>query len=243
MNKSKAYRDLKEAFAQSGCPICRLEADLSNRLLDGLVYEQVNDPGLRNRIRRAKGFCQRHSWMLDRSGASLGVAIIYRDLVRDMLASLDGARRAYLAPPSSEPSLGALFRRGLQRPRHDKSQAITAATCPICVRVEEIRKTWFSMLLDDVRKGGDLSELYSRSSDGICRPHFEQILASARDRAAAEKLIGLQQSIWKALEHSLSEAIRKSDYRFKDEPLGEDGTAWLRAIAACAGEKVSERRS
>jgi hypothetical protein len=35
----------------------------------------------------------------------------------------------------------------------------------------------------------------------------------------------------------LGEVIRKSDYRFKDEPRGEESGVWLRAITAMSGER------
>jgi len=37
----------------------------------------------------------------------------------------------------------------------------------------------------------------------------------------------------------LSESIRKSDYRFRDEPSGEEAGSWLRAIAAVAGASAA----
>jgi len=47
--------------------------------------------------------------------------------------------------------------------------------------------------------------------------------------------VSVQRVIWERLTDQLSEIIRKSDYRFLDEPWGEEGDAWLRAIAVLAG--------
>jgi len=55
--------------------------------------------------------------------------------------------------------------------------------------------------------------------------------------------VNAQRRIWERLLAQLSEFIRKNDYRFRDEPVGEEGDAWLRAIAALAGaQRESERQ-
>jgi hypothetical protein len=61
--------------------LCRLVSETTRRHLEHLLYENVNDVGLRQRWRDAKGFCHRHAWMLADSQDALGIAILYLDLV------------------------------------------------------------------------------------------------------------------------------------------------------------------
>ncbi len=42
---------------------------------------------------------------------------------------------------------------------------------------------------------------------------------------------------WQALRDELAEFIRKQDYRFRDEGLGAEGDAWIRAIAQVSGAR------
>ena len=47
---------------------------------------------------------------------------------------------------------------------------------------------------------------------------------------------------WERLGGELSEFIRKQDYRFRDEPWGDEGNAWLRAAAALVGGGAEGKR-
>ena len=89
MGRTMSFYDLRDALPQSGCGVCRLKAEATERYLDGLLWESVNDPGLRHDIRRARGFCHEHAWGLVRNGASLGIAIIMRDVLQEVLAVLE----------------------------------------------------------------------------------------------------------------------------------------------------------
>ncbi len=64
MSRHIAFYELRDAFAQPGCPLCRLEARVAERYLDFLLWERVNDPDLRQNLRQARGFCRDHAWML-----------------------------------------------------------------------------------------------------------------------------------------------------------------------------------
>jgi len=80
------FYDLKELFAESGCPICALKRRFEERYLDGLLYENVNDPGVRDRIRSQGGFCREHVRSLfDLRPSVLGISIIYDDVLRAYL--------------------------------------------------------------------------------------------------------------------------------------------------------------
>lgn len=76
-DKSPTYFTLLEAFGKRGCPVCRLMEEYSLSYLDSLLYEQVNDVGIRRKLRGARGFCNWHAWQARRIAASaLGVSII-----------------------------------------------------------------------------------------------------------------------------------------------------------------------
>ncbi|MCX7855742.1 MAG: DUF6062 family protein, partial [Anaerolineae bacterium] len=111
---TRALHDLREALSQPGCPVCRLVERDTGRYLDNLLWENVNDPGLRQEIRRALGFCREHTRVLvSRPGVSLGLALIARDVWGEIQRATETARpsapRARRARAAS-PATGLLTR-------------------------------------------------------------------------------------------------------------------------------------
>lgn len=241
MSRTRSYYDLRDALALPGCSLCRVSAEVIDRYLDGLIYEKVNDPGLRMALREARGFCQRHAWSLVRHGAALGVAIMMRDVVRTLQRNLAEARfrsMSILSLARVQESFDA------QKPRASTAEAIAALSpqspCPICVRETEVEGNLITSFLENLQGEEGLLEAYRKSS-GFCLPHFRQMLARVGDESTFEVIVDAQRAIWANLEQQLSELIRKSDYRYSDETLGEEGKSWLRAIAATAGEGLGNK--
>lgn len=93
-SKFITYFQLLDAFKEPGCPVCTRLEEGALRTLDGLMYEQVNDPGTRDRLVESHGFCNWHAWMLPSvHNSASGVAIIYRHLLQETLELLRSARR------------------------------------------------------------------------------------------------------------------------------------------------------
>ena len=240
MSRTKSYYDVRDALTLPGCPICRLRAKFTDQYLDRLIYENVNDPGLRRKIRQARGFCKEHAWGLARRGAALGVSIIMHDVLKEVLRTVDEGHFQALPTVSLTRVQEALAPNG-SRSATTKfvSKLNPQVTCPVCVRAREMEEDYYSALLDNLLGEDGLLGLYS-ASDGLCLPHFRQVLKRVNREATFKALVSAQRAIWAGLDDQLSEAIRKSDYRFSSEPLGEEGKAWLRALGVIAGEH-SER--
>ncbi|HUX78049.1 MAG TPA: DUF6062 family protein [Anaerolineae bacterium] len=237
--QTMSFYDLRDALAQPGCAVCRLKADAVDRFLDGLLWESVNDPGRRREIRQARGFCHRHAWSLVRVSASLGVAIITRDVLQSALAATESATFQATSPWSMRRVREALDPR---QPAAAATAELVArlepqAACPACVWAEKMEGVYLSEFVNHLLGQDGLLADYE-SSDGLCLPHFRQALARVRDERVFEALVNAQRSIWERLIAHLSEFIRKSDHRFHNETWGEERDAWLRAIAALAGAKA-----
>lgn len=242
MSRTQSYYDVHDALAQAGCAICRLKARAIERYLDALLWESVNDPGVRHQVRRARGFCYAHAWQLVRPAASLGVAILHRDVLQTLLDILQEARfqpppllslqRAHEALAAGQPSAATA---GLV------SQLAPQAPCPACKQGEEMEAIYLDALLEELITEDGLLAAYEASA-GLCLPHFRQALTRLRDEAIFRALVNAQRAIWQRLEADLSQFIRKNDARFRDEPWGDERDAWLRAIAALAGSQLAEGR-
>ena len=96
-DKSFTYFALLNAFDKEGCPVCRLMAEYSLSYLDTFFYEQVNDVGIRRKLRASRGFCNWHAWQARQiTSSALGVAIIAKDLISEEMIRLDDLLRGAL---------------------------------------------------------------------------------------------------------------------------------------------------
>lgn len=80
-----AYYRLLEAFKTKGCPVCLLTENSIHRYMQSLLYESVNNPGVRRKLREGGGFCNNHAWSLKDMGDALGQSLIYEDLLQNTL--------------------------------------------------------------------------------------------------------------------------------------------------------------
>lgn len=235
MFASAAYFELRQALTEPGCVLCRLLARSANRYVDGVLWELVNDAETRRNLNQARGYCREHAWLLVRHGASLGVAILMRDVIRTLLQVVETGK--FEAQPAV--SLGRVW----QTFNHGQPGQATAslvaglspqAACPVCAALRTSEKYYLEALLAHF-SGLDSLDASYRDSDGLCLPHFRLALAHVSDEETFTRLVEAQKAIWQRLQAELSEFIRKNDYRFKGEGFGPEGDAWLRAIEAVSG--------
>lgn len=83
-----------EAAIAGGCPICRVRDQRVEHHEFTILWEEVNDPGMRAHLVDSWGFAKQHAWEMASAhfmgvGAPFGMAIIYRDLVRLFATVLD----------------------------------------------------------------------------------------------------------------------------------------------------------
>jgi hypothetical protein len=227
---------LMDACRESGCPVCRMEQQSVERYLENQLYENVNSPGWRDRLRGSLGFCHEHAWLVveRRLGDALGFSIIYRDLLNTILKRLD--EKNSLQPPS--PSWTDRLRKAPEQTRALMERLLYAITparrCPACEELDEKNREILSVLVDGLEKQEVLDAL--RSSDGLCLPHLQQSLERAKEVASIEKLLLLHRVKMEGLIAELDEFIRKNDYQVQ-ESFGPEGDAWLRAVALVVGAR------
>jgi hypothetical protein len=217
VDKHTIYHEVLEAMrGAKGCPLCRLEADSVRRYLDSLLYESVNDPGVRAELVRARGYCRRHAHTLAGMRDAFGIAILYQDQVR-LFAQ-------FLADLPDTPS------RCAKQVREWES----VERCPACRIQLECRERYASTLVGGLVEE-EMRSAYS-SGSGLCMPHFIYVLGETRDAGIYRLLVTVEQSKVCALLHDLEDFYRKHDYRFSQEGFGEEGDSWLRAIELIVGE-------
>ncbi len=207
------------------------------RYLDNHLYENVNSPAWRDRLRLSLGFCHEHAWLgvQQRLGDALGFAIIYHDILNTVLNHLnddDG--------PSHTPRRWAsLLGRIPEQVKATIEKMLYAFTprkrCPVCEHRDETTRALLSVLVEEL-KGPEMTGAL-QASDGLCLPHLRLGLEHIRDRSACEKLLTIHRAKLESLRTELSEFIRKNDYQVIREGFGKEGDAWLRAIDMITGSR------
>lgn len=210
-----ATLDLWESLRQPGCPICRTRERSERRYAANLLWENVNDPGVRLRLLASQGFCGPHARLLlglaDREvGSRLGLAIIYEHLTRDLVRRVGELMR----PARTRRVFGA----ARIPSRRQLRGLLPAEECPVCVAGREAaeRNLWF--LAENLRSAE--WQAAWKASDGLCRPHLLRGLVIAAEIPEAFDFLW-QDALGRleALRHNLAEFIRKQAWEHRDEPV------------------------
>jgi hypothetical protein len=219
--KYASYQKLQDALQQPGCPICHIGQAAGHKYLDTLLYESVNDPGIRRKLEDSLGFCYYHSReLLTFPGNRLGVGIIEQHMLKTALGQLHQTRTT---------SRRTLFSKRDERRKREKSP------CPACLRAEasEARsiKDLLRYFVDDLDEP-------LRLAGGLCLTHLQQALLVSDDKDVSAALIRLHEPLWQEQIALLDEFTRKHDYRFRHEGISEaEGAAVERSIDILTGER------
>jgi hypothetical protein len=191
--RTSLYYDLLDGFKQPGCGICRFALRAVERFLDALAYENTNDPGIRNGVRAARGFCNRHTEQYLRLGDELGTAIIYRDLLHTIIPALEEA-----APEGLAGVAGTLTDPSGDRQASRAQKALAPDDlCYACRRLGESEEHYLATLTQHLGNR-DFAAAYERSA-GLCAVHFGRALQACRDRSRQDLLVRTQQRSWQEL--------------------------------------------
>lgn len=206
--RHSAYFNLRDALEQPGCAICTLVTQRVAKNLEGLLYERVNDPGTRQKLRSSWGFCYRHAWELCRIGDGFGVGLLYQDLLKRAVTAL--------RPEAS------------MRPN-------PSADCPACQIVTETAGRYVDCFVQAFVE--DALRMPMEQAMGLCLSHFEAARTRCRTRAERERLTAWEQKKLSALLRQLDEFLRKHDYRCMAEGYREgEGSSWLRTVEMFVGQ-------
>lgn len=211
------FRVLEALEQATGCPLCELERAAVRQYLDNVLYEFVNDPGVRASLAKSKGYCHRHAHILASLHKGSGVAILYEDQLAAYVESLSESER----------------RVSNRRWKPDKEWTNHDA-CPACQIQLQQRKHAIGVLCDGLAEPA-MREAYERCP-GLCAPHLIHVLEHAHSPEQRQYLLAIQRRQVEALLAEIREFIRKQDYRFSDEGFGREGDSWRRAIHRLVGE-------
>ncbi len=207
--KSILTAHLEEALEQPRCALCHLADEAEHRYIDVLLHELVNDLGVRERLKKTRGFCHRHTIRLVEIGgygSHCKLAIIYHDLAKDMaqtLAALDDRQPATIQMD---------------------------ADCPVCASIAQSERIYIEILNERLAHVA-MRDKYA-ASVGLCMAHWVRAYNGAK-RPVRAWLRDDQARRMAGLSEELGEFVRKSVA--KDERFGDERDSWSRILALYAG--------
>ena len=219
--------ELEEALRRQGCAVCRLVEGAGNSYLDYLLYDLVNDGDVQKEFRASLGLCERHVGGMLEKGDGLGVAILYRAAVRELLGLLAEIPDA----PRSQASLGKLLGRST---RVDPAVREPGDGCMVCGAEAEAERRYLRVLLDGAQDGSLGGQLGGPGS--VCVQHLSRASLLAGGWLP-QALVDVTREMFEDLEDDLGKYVRHSDYRFRDEPWGKERDSWKRVVERMVGPR------
>lgn len=192
------YVEITSAMERPGCPLCNIVEKTERSLIFGILYEHVNDPSTRRKIRESLGLCNHHAWLLYRYSLTdpliggLGPAVIYRDM-------LDTYRRMLEKGVAVDP-------------------VKASRKCFLCREVAEYNRIFVEKLAEKIVEADALQKYEANSTSILCTHHYRdvmRVIARKGGKSEAEKLRQVQESKVRHLLSTIKGFIDKFDYRAK----------------------------
>jgi hypothetical protein len=239
LDKHTAYHNLLEALPQPKCALCRLGHEVEVNYIENVLYSKTTAISTRAEWREARGLCLPHAEQLDQIGHALGVSLFYQDItltVKEVLDQVSPQADKRRPPDKRRPQ--AIRKRDKRRllealaPKADKRRP---AECPACAYRRTLETVYVETLLEHLDDPEFVAKL--REAAPLCLPHFRHAVEIVSGVDRFQTLRDIQTEQWEGLIAELDEFIRKNDHRFQHESVGQEGTAWLRALDAIAGTR------
>lgn len=206
--------DFSKAFASGGCPICRLLRKVEVEHIFSMLYENVNDPVTRIKLRKSLGLCPFHAWLLVEVVFSspeihpMSPSIIYEDIIGEAINAVENG-----------------------------STLTIQSRCPVCSIVDEFEEIYIEGFAACAESPGFLVE-YESSNSVLCLKHYEKVIKRV-SKETMKKLRRIQVKKLRRLRELMRSFIDKQDYRSSEKATEEEALAWVAAIEALKGYKTS----
>ena len=240
-----AINNLIEVFGKPGCPVCRIFRQASERALESFLWENVNEPDIRQGILDSYGFCPSHTRVMVAreiftSSVPLGTNIVYEHLGRVVARELKSLKPNSLSGSANQLFSG--FRRWLQyilkgQPISTTLPLHPRGVCPACQAGENAAFNSLHVLCEEVQKEGDVRNAYLKS-DGLCLGHLRAAFENLSNRYPQSISFLLDETARRLETQSknMKEYIRKNNWAYRDEKLTEEeDTAWRKTLTFFTG--------
>jgi len=223
------YHSLLRDLAHEGCPACRGASRAAWRAIGAILWESVNDSGIRTQLRASHGFCREHALMAisvaEERALSSGMAIMYEDFLRHVREDAIAAVADFAKRGRS------------RRDIHPRSG------CLPCSSVRRVASNYI-FIMSRAAADSEVGVAARQTGRFLCLPHLRQGLLEARSQEDAERLLRLFCEGEEGIRRDLLEFARKHDYRYQAEGMShEEATSWLGAVYQMIGGPPPSRSS
>jgi hypothetical protein len=241
--KEKIYTiPVNDAYAAPGaCPLCTLQATMTDNLIDYYLGAALMEPDIRL-VTNEKGFCRDHwSRLYSREKNRLGLGLLLHTHTSDLAADLNPALSG-CAPAGN----AGLFR-GRQKDFRQNLMAVAERVeqryrrCIICERLDYTMDRYLDVIFYQYFADPAFKQKFDQGS-GYCLPHVALLLRGAakylNQNQAAEwvgSLADIQNQSMDMLRDDIEWFTLKFDYRNHDKGWKNSKDALPRAIRKLGG--------
>ena len=232
--RSREADALRAAYGREGCPICLVALEYVEHAMDSWEFEGFTDVAHRHQLIRSRGFCPLHTWQLAQRHDAFQLALVYNEVLTDVLEELDAIGGNASAAPGA-PKHGSFWNRGLRKRSRPDDVRPAFKDCPFCQSRANAQERLIATLVQLLQVEEERTLL--SSSTGLCLTHFALAREFAGERypETIPHLLACERTCLQRIQEELRELARKHDYRFSDEPRGEEMLSWRRGAELCAG--------
>jgi hypothetical protein len=218
---------LEESLRFGECLVCSNLIESERREIEFFLWDGMNSPHVLSEFLESGGFCPRHFWMAERveedgwPAGGVGIATLCERLVERAIRKL---------PRDAE-----LTRRettGPFRLRRETTVPQSGLECIFCRQRNERERSILDAL-QYLKNKAAWSRRIAQSPP--CMHHALMALRIWRDPADKLELCSGLGMRLQELEADLKEFVRKHDWNHRDEPLGREKDAVLRAMQILTG--------
>ena len=234
VQRSREAGLLRAAYKREGCPICLVVLEYVELAMDSWEFEGFTDVEHRHQLIRSRGFCPLHTWQLAQRHNAFPLALVYNEVLTDVLEELD-ANGGNASTGPGAPRHGMFWNRGWSKKGRTDDIRPAFEDCPFCQNRANAQERLISTLLQLLN--AEEERILLSQSTGLCLTHFAlaREFAGGRYPETLPHLVACERTCLQRVQEELRELARKHDYRFSNEPRGEEMLSWRRGAELSAG--------
>lgn len=225
---------INEAFNKAAneetpsCPFCGLTKMLENNAVEAVLGAAMMEPDVRIETNRL-GFCRRHFDIMYAKGNRLGLALILESHIKEINEKI--------------------FKKSLFDTKGEKSSdaiAELSESCYLCSKISSALAKMFSNTVYIWETDEEFRRKFSKQRC-FCLPHYARLLEYARSELSKKQFAdffetarGIEKKYIDSLGEDVSLFCKKFDYRYKDEPWGNEKDSVPRALDFISGGKTEK---
>jgi len=229
----RGYFDLRDALAESGCPICARVLRAGRDAMAPLLVDGSPETGGRRRATALRPLCSAHAWSIHQvPQRPVGLAQSYEAFLHGRIETL---QRAISRRNNSSRTRWPGWMRGWGNlaldwlPRRRRFRR-----CPACRVAGAVERRDLGLLLDLIT---DME--FARAfegSGGLCLPHLDLILRDAPDHPNLSRLLQANIPMVKRLHAEVQDFIRRAKAPLVTLTQEEQSAIWARLLEWTAGK-------